>query len=45
MILALGLNLTGISKFKVANYLPALLFAPLVCYFFDFLGKYIPALA
>lgn len=45
MILALGLNLTGIAKFKVANYLPALLFAPLVCYFFEFLGKYIPALA
>lgn len=45
MILALGLNLTGIAKFKVANYLPALLFAPLVCYFFEFLGKYIPALS
>lgn len=45
MILALGLNLTGISKFKVANYLPALLFAPVVCYLFDFLGKYIPAFA
>ena len=45
MILALGLNLTGISKFKVANYLPALIFAPLVCYLFEILGKYIPALA
>ena len=29
MILALGLNLTGITKIKVANYLPALIFAPL----------------
>ncbi len=45
MILALGLNLTGISKFRVANYLPALFFAPFVCMLFDFLGKYIPALA
>ncbi len=45
MILALGLNLTGIGKLKVANYLPALLFAPLVCYLFEFLGRYIPALA
>lgn len=45
MILALGLNLTGLSKFKVANYLPALVFAPLVCYLFDFLEKFIPALA
>ncbi len=45
MILALGFNLTGISKFKVANYLPSLLFAPVVCCFFDFLGQYIPAFA
>lgn len=45
MILALGLNLTGISKFRVANYLPSLLFAPAVCWFFDFLGRYIPAFA
>lgn len=45
MILALGLNLTGIGKFKVANYLPALIFTPFVCLLFDFLGKYIPALA
>lgn len=45
MILALGLNLTGISKFKVANYLPALIFAPLVAYLFSLLSVYIPALA
>lgn len=32
MILALGLNLTGITKIKVANYLPALIFAPLFAY-------------
>ena len=30
MILALGLNLMGIAKLKVANYLPALIFAPLL---------------
>lgn len=45
MIMALGLNLTGLSKFKVANYFPALILAPLVCYLFKFLGQYIPALA
>ncbi len=45
MILALGLNLTGLSKFKVANYFPALILSPFVCYLFEFLGKYIPALA
>jgi uncharacterized membrane protein YqgA involved in biofilm formation len=45
MIMALGFNLTGIAKFKVANYFPALVLAPFVCYLFEFLGKYIPALA
>lgn len=45
MILALGLNLTGISKFKVANYIPALFFAPLVCYLFEFLADIIPGFA
>lgn len=45
MILALGFNLTGIAKFKVANYFPALIFAPLVSYLFEILGRYIPALA
>lgn len=45
MIMALGLNLTGIGKFKVANYFPALVLSPFICYLFEFLGKYIPALA
>lgn len=45
MIMALGLNLTGLGKFKVANYTPALIFAPLAFYMFEFLGKYIPALS
>ncbi len=31
MILALGLNIMGITKFKVADYLPALAIAPLLC--------------
>ena len=30
MILALGLNMLGITKIKVANYLPALIFAPVL---------------
>ena len=30
MILGLGLNMLGITKIKVANYLPAILFAPLM---------------
>ncbi len=45
MILALGLNLTGIGKFKTANYFPALILAPVFHYFFAFLGQYIPAFA
>ena len=45
MILALGLNLIGITKIKVANFFPALVFAPLISWGFEFLGRYIPALA
>lgn len=30
LIIGLGLNLLGITKLKVANYLPAILFAPLI---------------
>ncbi len=37
MIIGLGLNITGISKFKVANFLPALLVVPLVYYLLSFL--------
>ncbi len=32
MIIGLGLNILGVTKLKVANYLPALLFVPLVYY-------------
>lgn len=35
MILALGLNLTGITKIKVANFLPSLIFVPVICYLFS----------
>ncbi len=35
MILALGLNITGITKIKVANFLPALIFVPFLCYLFS----------
>lgn len=31
LIIALGLNLIGVTKIKVANYLPAVVFAPLIC--------------
>lgn len=41
MILALGLNLTGIGKFKTANYFPALIFAPILHYFFEFINGYL----
>lgn len=37
MIIGLGLNILGITKLKVANYLPALLFVPLVYYLAGFL--------
>lgn len=39
LILALGLNLIKITKIKVANYLPALIFAPFVTYLFNWLTK------
>ncbi len=45
LIFALGLNLTGIGKFKVANYLPAIFVSPAVYYGFELLGRYVPAFA
>lgn len=35
MIIALGLNLIGITKIKVANLLPGLVFVPVVCKIFE----------
>jgi len=32
MIIALGLNLIGLAKIKVANYLPAIFIAPILCW-------------
>lgn len=37
MIIGLGLNLLGISKFKIANFLPAIIFVPIVYYLVQFL--------
>lgn len=37
MILGLGLNMLGITKIKVANYLPAILFAPFVLWVVGFI--------
>ncbi len=37
MIVALALNMLGLTKIKVANYLPALVFAPLLCWLFSLL--------
>ncbi len=31
MIVALGLNIIGVTKIKVANYLPAIIIAPIIC--------------
>ena len=38
MIVGIGLNLAGIAKIKVANYLPAILFTPFLCKLFAWIG-------
>ncbi len=38
MILALGLNLINVTKIKVANFLPSLVFAPLLWWLFSLIG-------
>ena len=38
MITALGLNLIGVTKIKVANLLPGLIFVPVFCLLFDLFG-------
>lgn len=38
MILALGMNLIGVTKIKVANILPGIVFAPMFCAFFALWG-------
>ncbi|GAA0733026.1 DUF554 domain-containing protein [Clostridium oceanicum] len=32
MIIALGLNIIGVTKIKVANYLPGIIIAPILCF-------------
>lgn len=41
IIILLGLNIMGIGKFKVANFLPAIFFAPFVYYAFDYISSLI----
>ena len=38
MILALGLNIIGVTKIKVINFLPALILAPVVVMLFRAAG-------
>lgn len=45
MILALGLNLLGITKIKVANLLPAMLFAPVALALYEWAASAIALLA
>ena len=35
IIMGLGLNIAGVSKFKIANFLPAILIAPFIFYLFE----------
>jgi len=41
MITALGLNLIGVTKIKVANLLPGLVFVPLFCWVFEVVGPFL----
>lgn len=38
LIIALGLNIIGITKIKVANYLPAILIVPILTFFIKVIG-------
>lgn len=39
IILAIGINLTGMAKFKIANFLPAIILAPLFFYLTHFITR------
>lgn len=39
IILAIGINLTGMAKFKIANFLPAIVLAPIVYYLTEFITR------
>lgn len=41
MIIALGLNLIGVTKIKVANLLPGLIFVPMFCWVFEIVGNFL----
>ncbi len=38
IMLGIGFNLAGMSKIKVANFMPAILFAPFLCVAFEWIG-------
>ena len=44
LILALGLNIVGITKIKIANYLPAIIFAPIITYLYEFIISFMKTL-
>ena len=44
LILALGLNIIGITKLKIANYLPAIIIAPIITFIYTFVMTYIGTL-
>ena len=44
LIFALGLNIIGITKIKIANYLPAIIIAPLVTFIYTFILSFIHTL-
>ncbi len=41
LIFALGLNIIGITKIKIANYLPAIVIAPIITFIYTFILSYI----
>lgn len=45
LIIGLALNLLGVGKIRTADFLPAVLFAPFLQLFFEWLARWIPALA
>lgn len=44
LIFALGFNMLGVTKIKVANFLPALIFVPFVCFGLEYLAGLVPGI-
>lgn len=44
LIFALGFNIVGITKIKIANYLPAIIIAPIITFIYTFIMSYIGTL-